>query len=887
MFKKGIIVLMCLFMIFAFSFSENTIDTSAEDEVEETLTILDEDGVPFTVDINMEDTGDDEEEETSSSRSSLASASSAQFVRFKTYASIGGTVSYTEVLTGNTGYFNSNYGTDAAYIKTSGSYVYCKMSGVVMKVSTSYVSSISTYSSSSTISYYTVNSSGWLVHYYTYRNSSNTVTLASTRVGYAPSYLSTGTKYYSYDGHYFYTTYAKMITDYTNYSSLDFSNSVNEDDPYYNYYQYLSLRSETTFTTSNMNSRISSVKGSSSILYNNCSIFTSAQDTYGINAAIMFGIACNESAYGTSSIATNKNNLFGLNAYDSSTSSASTFSSLQTCVNEFANYWMSQGYLNGTDSRYRGPHLGDKESGINVKYASDPYWGEKAASQCYYLSGVSSDCNYYTLGIVQDSIITTYQSTNTNTKIYTSGTASDKVIYNYPTIILEKTSSTWYKIQSDMPLKSDRSARNLSNTYDFDRDYVYTKAANFDFIITGTKSTSSSSSSSSSTVKISSCTIGSVSNQTYTGSAIKPSVKITYNGTTLTSGTDYTLSYKNNTSVGTATITITGKGNYTGTATTTFKITARSISSATIGSVASKTYTGSAIKPSLTITYNSKTLTSGTDYSLSYKNNTNVGTATITITGKGNYSGTTTKTFKITQRSISSATVASISKQAYTGSAIKPSPKITYNGKTLTKGTDYTLSYKNNTKVGTATITITGKGNFKGTITKTFTIYKKVTFTVSSISNKTYTGSSIKPSVTVKVGSKKLTKGTDYTVTYSNNKSPGKATIKITGKGTYAGNSKTIYFYITPKKVSWNSLKGYNTYLKLNYKKCTGASGYRVAYRKKGSSTWTYIYTTSLTPKITGLKRKTTYQVKVNAYKTVSGKRYYGPVSWTLDVKTK
>ncbi|MBR3318295.1 MAG: hypothetical protein IKG21_10810 [Atopobiaceae bacterium] len=73
-------------------------------------------------------------------------------------------------------------------------------------------------------------------------------------------------------------------------------------------------------------------------------------------------------------------------------------------------------------------------------------------------------------------------------------------------------------------------------------------------------------------------------------------------------------------------------------------------------------------------------------------------------------------------RDIREATVAKIANQAYTGKAIKPSPKVTYNGWTLVKGTDYTLSYKNNTKVGTATVTITGKGSFEGT--------KKVTFKI-------------------------------------------------------------------------------------------------------------------------------------------------------------
>ena len=85
-----------------------------------------------------------------------------------------------------------------------------------------------------------------------------------------------------------------------------------------------------------------------------------------------------------------------------------------------------------------------------------------------------------------------------------------------------------------------------------------------------------------------------------------------------------------------------------------------------------------------------------------------------------------TITWSIAQRSIASSkvSVSSVGKQAWTGSAIKPTPTVTFNGNTLTRGASYTLSYKNNTNVGTATITITGKGNFRGTRTVTFKIAK-------------------------------------------------------------------------------------------------------------------------------------------------------------------
>ena len=221
---------------------------------------------------------------------------------------------------------------------------------------------------------------------------------------------------------------------------------------------------------------------------------------------------------------------------------------------------------------------------------------------------------------------------------------------------------------------------------------------------------------------ISDTTIGSIPNQTYTGNSISALPVITYNGATLTKGTDYTLTYSNNVNVGTATVTIKGQGNFKGTTSKTFSISARAMSDTSVANVSSQTYTGNSISPLPTITYNNKTLKKDTDYTLSYSNNTNAGTATITITGKGNFTGTTSKTFSISARAMSDTSVANISSQTYTGNVISPLPTITYNNKTLKKDTDYTLSYSNNINAGTATITITGKGNFTGTTSKTFSI---------------------------------------------------------------------------------------------------------------------------------------------------------------------
>lgn len=285
--------------------------------------------------------------------------------------------------------------------------------------------------------------------------------------------------------------------------------------------------------------------------------------------------------------------------------------------------------------------------------------------------------------------------------------------------------------------------------------------------------------------------ISTPSDQTYTGSAIAPTLTITDGDVALTQDTDYTIAYTNNTNVGTATITITGKDNYTGEVTRTFKITALAMSSSNISvsGVSSMTYTGSALSPTPTITYNGNTLILDTDYTLSYKNNTNVGTATITITGKGNYTGTREVTYQITARSISSGTLT-IGSATYTGTELIPTTTLVVDSKTLVKGTDYIVTCTNNVNSGTAMMEVTGKGNYSGTISKSFTISRRSISeaTIDSIADQQYTGSYIRPALNITYNGMTLTQGTDYSCGYSSNVDlTNTATVTITGLDNYTG----------------------------------------------------------------------------------------------------
>ena len=226
--------------------------------------------------------------------------------------------------------------------------------------------------------------------------------------------------------------------------------------------------------------------------------------------------------------------------------------------------------------------------------------------------------------------------------------------------------------------------------------------------------------------------------------------------------------------------------------------TKTSISNATV-SVATQTYADKALTPKPTVKVGTTTLREGTDYTLSYKNNTNAGTASVIVTGKGNYAGAVTKTFTIRPASITASAVGSVANQTYTGKALTPKPTVKVGATTLREGADYTLSYKNNTSAGTASVIVTGKGNYTGSITKTFAIAKRpISGATVGVATQTYTGKALTPKPTVKVGATTLREGADYTLSYASNVNVGTATVTITGKGNYTG-TRTATFKIEKK----------------------------------------------------------------------------------------
>ena len=457
-----------------------------QDEIIGTVEFVDENGNITEAEVQDGTTGEDMTEEESSMARTVSTANMVNFNCSKS----GKTTNYTDYNTGKTGYLSKANGADAAFLGYENGNVKFMMSGVVGLVSPSYVEVLNkgTYYASN----YEVNSKGLLYHYISTNvkatGNSSGQSANYNYVGQAPSYLKRGIEYYSYDGHYFYTNYDTMVNDYKKNRR---TYSVNPNNPYYNYFQYLPLRSKTNYTGDQLNNYLKN-KGASSKLCNTGNIFIKYQNKYGVNALMSIAFSIQESGWGKSTIAMNKNNLFGLNAIDSNPGgNADSFNSVENCIMNFASSWMSKRYLNATyTSLFNGGYLGDLGSGIFVEYSSDPYEGEKIAAIATNMDSqiASKDKNYYTIGI-KDISLTSHTELGVRKENNTSSKEYYKTIKNasYAFVVHNKTAqNSFYQIQCDSSLTSDRNNVSSNAEYDFDKSYAYVSNNNITLINSGT-----------------------------------------------------------------------------------------------------------------------------------------------------------------------------------------------------------------------------------------------------------------------------------------------------------------------------------------------------------------------------------------------------------------
>ena len=289
-------------------------------------------------------------------------------------------------------------------------------------------------------------------------------------------------------------------------------------------------------------------------------------------------------------------------------------------------------------------------------------------------------------------------------------------------------------------------------------------------------------------------------------------VSVTYLGKELIKGQDYTIKVAEDTATGKVTVTLTGQGNFQGDVSQTVK-TGINIANCKI-EVAKATYTGSALTPEVTVKTASGDVVDESNYTLAWSNHVNVGdAASVTVSGIEDYAGVKTQTFKIDARDINDALLDYENPVPYqkpadpTKPGIISEPTLTYNGRTLKKGTDYDVTFENNEAVGQAKFTVKGKGNFAKTADRNYTISlgdinDPTSMTYSGVDAEyTYTGTARTPQVIIKQNGVLLEENIDYKVTYSKNTMIGTAYIHISGMGNYRGSDKELTFEITKAKI--------------------------------------------------------------------------------------
>lgn len=297
--------------------------------------------------------------------------------------------------------------------------------------------------------------------------------------------------------------------------------------------------------------------------------------------------------------------------------------------------------------------------------------------------------------------------------------------------------------------------------------------------------------------------VGSNGEYVYTGSAIKPQIKVTNNGVELTEGVDYTVKYTNNVnasenSTKKPTITVTGKNNLAGKASATFKIVAKNLADADV--IKGNVVTANVAKAVPVICYNGMVLKAKKDFTSTYTSvDESNGYFTVTA-ANGNYSGSAQVPVTIKSKDQLLKFKVAVKKEVltYDGTAKKIGVTVTdaKSKEVLEENKHYMLYYTNNVNAGSAKVTVIGMGDYSGAVTKKFTIKPSIvmlTVDASVVNGKEYpyvsTGATLGDDLRVcAADGTVLVQGKDYKITYSGNKKVGRAKYTVTYLGNYKGN---------------------------------------------------------------------------------------------------
>lgn len=270
--------------------------------------------------------------------------------------------------------------------------------------------------------------------------------------GVAPDWLPTGT-YYSPNGIVFYT-------------DMDLKNPVMVNGVvgrYFNYYDFLNLRTVTQYSAQELNEyfnyyfSVNKLDPNSSVMKDKGSAFVDAQNTYGMNALMIYSMAIHESAFGRSSYAVNRYNLFGYGAYDSNPDNAYTFANVEQSVTEHMGinlrHYLDYSNFNSTanNSLFYASNIGTKGAGINTRYASDPWWSIKIAGYAFRIDRYLGfkDLNKYQLAIFNTTDRTYYKDSNLQNIAFTINERAT----DYPSIITSSINNSFI-VQSTNPISN-------------------------------------------------------------------------------------------------------------------------------------------------------------------------------------------------------------------------------------------------------------------------------------------------------------------------------------------------------------------------------------------------------------------------------------------------
>ena len=300
--------------------------------------------------------------------------------------------------------------------------------------------------------------------------------------GIAPSWMKENKRYYSSNDIDFYED--PQLTKYSG--------------TYYNYYQFLPLRTKSKIPASKYNEFLKKMgKNSSSKLWNTGDLFVKAQEHFGLNALMVFSQACVESAYGNSYLATNRNNLFGWKAYDSNPNGATGYTSVKQCIDQ-AFRDNIRDYVSTNEPVYYGEHFGNKGSGITMKYASSTTYGLTVAAVAYSFDKFAGLVDHQSVhfGVLKDKNVNVYnQPSNKANVLYKAGYGMDNAspYYNNHVVAVLGTFKDYYKIQSTDYHDGSKVITSRNNhsdrAYDWNQMIGYVKKSDLQLVTDSDKKT--------------------------------------------------------------------------------------------------------------------------------------------------------------------------------------------------------------------------------------------------------------------------------------------------------------------------------------------------------------------------------------------------------------